>query len=92
MSRLDRTTAALLRQRAERLHAAADRLVRLDGELVAWGVSRRVARAYVWASHQGEDLHAAIRRLLAGSASSPGVDRWISKIVAHLQRTEEARP
>ncbi|MBI1407321.1 MAG: hypothetical protein GC145_14500 [Caulobacter sp.] len=75
---------SILRARAEALHKAADRLVKINGQLL-YGVHLHTVRAYVWASHRGKDPAAAVRRTIygGGDLGQGGLDH-IAAIVTHL--------
>lgn len=74
---------------AEALHARADRLCRVGGELL-WGVQPEAATAYLGAAGRGIDPVQAVRAALLGreTMATPAADRWIRAVVARLRQAE----
>lgn len=71
------------------LHARADRLCRIGGELL-WGVQPEAASAYLAAAGRGIDPVQSVRAALLGreTMATPAADRWVRAVVARLRQAE----
>ncbi|NBB17020.1 hypothetical protein GVN21_16765 [Caulobacter sp. SLTY] len=85
MARLAADTEAALKARAIALHQAADRLTKLNGELI-YVVFPTTARAFVWATFRGADPTPAVLKTVYGTdhGLGPAAHAHIAALVAHL--------
>lgn len=88
---LEPTLKARLRARAEALSIATDCWAMTEFGLV-WSVSRRVIRAYVWATHRGVDPLPAIAKAKFGAIALGPIG--VATVQAYAARLAaiEARP
>lgn len=84
MDRRNPVSVAMLKARAEQLHARADHLVKVRGHLL-YGVFLATAKAFIWAVHRGVDPTPAVQKTIYGTVPiGEAAHAHIAALVQHL--------